>query len=204
MGSITAVIRQLGYPSESTLYRWYERRKAGLENKHGHTADVSENTEYRCNTSEHPWHPFKEFKYEVLHRCFELGEDVEYVSREIGYSCMSIYVWRRNCLKHGMVGLMAKRKNVSREPLSQNHMFPQSEEMEALRTQAQNLQFEVDVLQETGKILLRYQELVLTAPFTKCTTMPQGYLTVGSRCFLPFTKELLIYSLTPDCVSDLG
>lgn len=44
LGSITAVIRQLGYPSESTLYRWYERRKAGLENKHGHTADVSENT----------------------------------------------------------------------------------------------------------------------------------------------------------------
>ena len=144
LGSITAVIRQLGYPSKSTLYRWYERRNAGLENRHGHTADVSENAEHRCNTPEHPRHPSAEFKYEVLRRCFELGEDVEYVSREIGYSRMSIYVWRRNYLKHGMVGLMAKRKNIPREPLPQNHMLPQSEEMEALRAQVQNLQFEVD------------------------------------------------------------
>lgn len=26
LGSINAVIRRLGYPSKSTLYRWYERR----------------------------------------------------------------------------------------------------------------------------------------------------------------------------------
>ena len=49
-------------------------------------------------------------KCEILRRCFELGEDAEYVSREIGYSRMSLYVWRRNYLKHGMVGLMAKRE----------------------------------------------------------------------------------------------
>ena len=30
LGSIAAVIHWLGYPSESTLYRWYERKKAGL------------------------------------------------------------------------------------------------------------------------------------------------------------------------------
>ena len=53
LGSITAVIRQFEYPSESTLYRWYEYRRTGLENRHGHTADVSENTEHRCNTLEH-------------------------------------------------------------------------------------------------------------------------------------------------------
>ena len=35
LGSVTAVIQRLGYPSESTLYRWYERKKAGLENRHG-------------------------------------------------------------------------------------------------------------------------------------------------------------------------
>ena len=35
LGSIAAVIHWLGYPSESTLYRWYERKKAGLENRHG-------------------------------------------------------------------------------------------------------------------------------------------------------------------------
>lgn len=35
LGSVAAVIQKLGYPSESTLYRWYERKKAGLENRHG-------------------------------------------------------------------------------------------------------------------------------------------------------------------------
>ena len=84
----------MGYPSKSIPYRWYKRRKTGLENRHDHTADVSENAEHRCNTPEHPRHPSAEFKYEVLRRCFKLGEDVEYVSREIGYSRMSIYVWR--------------------------------------------------------------------------------------------------------------
>ena len=99
-GSVTAVIRRLGYPSESTLYRWYERRKAGLENRHGHRAEISENTDHQCSKPDHPRHPSAEFKYEVLRRCFELGEDIEYVSREIGYSRMSIYVWRRNYLKY--------------------------------------------------------------------------------------------------------
>lgn len=163
LGSVTAAIRQLGYPSESTLYRWYERRKAGLENRHGHTAGVSENTEHRCNTPEHPRYPSAEFKYEILRRCFELGEDVEYVSREIGYSRMSIYVWRRNYLKHGMVGLMAKKKNIPGEPLPQNHMLPQSEEVEALREQVQNLQFEVDVLKETIAVLKKDPGVDLTA-----------------------------------------
>lgn len=32
-----------------------------------------------------------EFKYEVLHRCFVLGEDVKYVSRKIDYSRMKMY-----------------------------------------------------------------------------------------------------------------
>lgn len=44
LGSVHAVIRRLGYPSKSTLYRWYERRNAGLENRHGHTAEVPEKT----------------------------------------------------------------------------------------------------------------------------------------------------------------
>ena len=42
LGSVHAVIRRLGYPSKSTLYRWYERRNAGLENRHGHAAEIPE------------------------------------------------------------------------------------------------------------------------------------------------------------------
>ena len=112
LGSVTAVIQRLGYPSESTLYRWYERKKAGLENRHGQIAETTATMDHHCNTPGHPRHPSAEFKYEVLHRCFELGEDVEYVSKEIGYSRMSIYTWRRKYLKYGMVGLMAKRKSI--------------------------------------------------------------------------------------------
>lgn len=32
-------------------------------------------------------------------RCFELGEDVEYVSRDIEYNRTSIYAWRRKYQK---------------------------------------------------------------------------------------------------------
>ena len=42
LGSVHAVIRRLGYPSKSTLYRWYERRNAGPENRHGHAAEIPE------------------------------------------------------------------------------------------------------------------------------------------------------------------
>lgn len=153
LGSVHAVIRRLGYPSESTLYRWYERRKAGLENRHGHTAERSENAGHQCNAPKHPRHPSAEFKYEVLRRCFELGEDVQYVSSEIGYSRMSIYAWRRKYLKYGMVGLMTKRKSIPREPLPQKHTTPQAEELEVLRAQLQELQFEIDVLKETIAVL---------------------------------------------------
>ena len=162
LGSIAAVIRRLGYPSESTLYRWYERKKAGLENRHGHTEESPIEMDHHCNTSGHPRHPSAEFKYEVIHRCFELGEDVEYVSREIGYSRMSIYVWRRKYLKYGMAGLMAKRKSISREPLPQDHALPESEELENLRTQLQELQFEVDVLKETISVLKKDPDIDLT------------------------------------------
>lgn len=44
LGSVHAAIRQLGYPSKSTLYRRYERRNAGLENRHGHTEKNPEKT----------------------------------------------------------------------------------------------------------------------------------------------------------------
>lgn len=70
---------------------------------------------------------------------------------------MSIYVWRRNYLKYGMVGLMAKRKSIPREPLLQNHTSSQVEELEVLRAQVQDLQFEVDVLKETIAVLKKTQ-----------------------------------------------
>ena len=162
LGSVAAVIQKLGYPSESTLYRWYERKKAGLENRHGQIAEATATMDHHCNTPGHPRHPSAEFKYEVLRRCFELGEDVEYVSKEIGYSRMSIYAWRRKYLKYGMVGLMAKRKSIPRAPMPQDHALPESEELEKLRTQLQELQFEVDVMKETIAVLKKDPGVDLT------------------------------------------
>ena len=163
LGSVNAVIRRLGYPSKSTLYRWYERRNAGLENRHGHTAEARKKTNHKCNTPDHPRHPSAEFKYEVLRRCFDLGEDVEYVSRKTGYSRMSIYTWRRKHLKYGMVGLMAKTKSIPRKPLPLGDPKLQSEEMQALREQVWHLQFEVDVLKETLAVLKKDPGVDLTA-----------------------------------------
>ena len=45
LGSVHAVIRRLGYPSKSTLYRWYKRRNAGLENRDGHAAEIPEKSD---------------------------------------------------------------------------------------------------------------------------------------------------------------
>ena len=144
---------RLRYLSKSTLYHWYERRNARLENRYGHAAEIPEKSDHKYNTPDHPRHLSAEFKYEVLRRCFELGEDVEYVSREIGYSRMSIYTWQRKYLKYGMVGFMAKRKSIPRKPLPSDAPRLQSEEMQALQKQVHHLQFEVDVLKETLTVL---------------------------------------------------
>lgn len=79
-GSIHATIQKFGYPSPATLYRWLEHSKAGIENWHGF-ADLHEgcfNQTHSCNLPGHPHHPSAEIKMDALHRCFELGEDLEY------------------------------------------------------------------------------------------------------------------------------
>lgn len=66
---------------------------------------------------------------------------------------MSIYAWRRKYLEYGMIGLMAKKNSIPRQPLSQTDAPLQSDELEALRTQIKELQLEVDVLKETIEVL---------------------------------------------------
>lgn len=70
----------------------------------------------------------------VRQRIFlEIWNDVEFVSREIGYERMSVYAWRRNYLKYEMLSLMEKRKNAARESLSKNYMLSQFEKMEGIK-----------------------------------------------------------------------
>lgn len=73
------------------------------------------------NTPEHPRNPTLEVKLEALHRCFELGEDIQCVSEDIGYSRVSIYTWRKKYLTKGTVALM-NRKN----PAGNNRLAKQA------------------------------------------------------------------------------
>ena len=89
-GSITATIVALGYPSRCNLYRWIKNRNLPQKEKLK-TRGV--------NMPEHPRHPPINLKLEILHRCFELGEDVKLVSEEIGYNQASIYAWKRKYIE---------------------------------------------------------------------------------------------------------
>lgn len=57
--SVTETIRSLGYPGRSPLYRWYERKKAGLENQHGCLKPDAAGTAHHYNTPGHPRHTFR-------------------------------------------------------------------------------------------------------------------------------------------------
>ena len=81
--SVTRTIAMiLGYPARrQTLYNWINRKRMLPEEKC---------TFRGYNTPDHPRHPPLELKLEVLYRCFELGEDVQSVSNEVGHSTASI------------------------------------------------------------------------------------------------------------------
>ena len=81
--SITKTITILGYPKRrQTLYNWLNRKRMLPEDK---------STFRGYNSKDHPRHPSLKLKLEALHHCFELGEDVQSVANEIGYSTASIY-----------------------------------------------------------------------------------------------------------------
>lgn len=140
--SITKVILLLGYPSRQSLYLWISQRYDPPKRKSAFRGK---------NTPEHPRHPPVEVKLAALHRCFELGEDVQCVSEEIGYSRASIYTWRRKYIQKGAVALM----NTGDDPRG---ILPKGEassslEVEKLRAQVQDMQLEIDILKETLEVL---------------------------------------------------
>ncbi|MBE6116629.1 MAG: helix-turn-helix domain-containing protein [Erysipelotrichaceae bacterium] len=53
----------------------------------------------------------------MLHRCFEVGEDIKSISEEYGYGRNSIYQWRRQYLSGGAAALMSKKKHLPRGKL---------------------------------------------------------------------------------------
>lgn len=140
--SITATIHLLGYPSRETLYNWIGEKGSPPKRKSAFRG---------ANTQEHPRHPSVELKLKVLHRCFELGEDVKSVSDEIGYSRASIYAWRRKYIQRGTIALM----NPNDDPRGEltEGIASSSEEIDAIKAEMQDMQMQIDILKETINVL---------------------------------------------------
>lgn len=153
LGSVQAVVTLLGYPSKHTLYTWYRDKIAGVRNNHGCLSKPYNIKEKYLNAPNHPRFPDTNLKLEAIKRCFSLGEGVEYVSREIGYSRMSIYNWYRQYKKYGVAGLMSSKKQIKRENIDFNAESVPKAEISDLQDQIKQLQMEVDVLKEALNLL---------------------------------------------------
>lgn len=142
--SITKTITILGYPARrQTLYNWINRKRILPEGK---------STFRGYNTEDHPRHPPLEQKLQILHRCFEMGEDVQSVSNEVGYSTASIYAWRRKYLQKGAAALMNSSNERRRGKLAAGEPAP-SKELDELKAKVQDMQLEIDILKQTIDVL---------------------------------------------------
>ena len=96
--SVTETIRILGYPTRRNLYTWIAKENTPPKTRKKYPVIN--------NPPDHPRNPPLEVKLDAIHRCYELGENIKYVSEDIGYSRASIYQWRKRYLKEGTLGLM--------------------------------------------------------------------------------------------------
>ena len=102
--SVTETIRILGYPTRRNLYTWIAEENT--------TPKTRKEYPVIDHPPDHPRNPPLEVKLDAIHRCYELGENIKYVSEDIGYSRASIYQWRKRYLKEGTLGLM-NHKNIT-------------------------------------------------------------------------------------------
>lgn len=141
--SVTKVIQFLGYPTRQALYTWIDIRRSPPK--------VKAPRRKWNNCPDHPRHPTVELKLATIHRCFELGENVQLVSEEIGYSRASIYNWRKTYIQKGAAALM----NVGDDPRGKllEGKLTSSKEVEQLKSQMQDMQLEIDILKEALEVL---------------------------------------------------
>lgn len=147
--SVSATVRILGYPTREHLYHWiYESKRPKKERKQ---------LPFVGNPPEHPRNPSLDVKLDAIKRCFEQGENVKFVSEDIGYSRASIYQWRKRYLKEGTLGLM-NSKNIASGELKEGLVSTESyvlstQEIKELRKQMLDMQMEIDILKETINVL---------------------------------------------------
>lgn len=72
-----------------------ETKIADIADYHGSLDKEYQIKQKYINAPNHPRNPDANLKLDAIKRCFSLGEGVEYVSRDIGYSRASIYSWYR-------------------------------------------------------------------------------------------------------------
>ena len=130
--SVTETIRILGYPTRRNLYTWIAEENTPPKTR----------KEYPVinNPPDHPRNPPLEVKLDAIHRCYELGENIKYVSEDIGYSRASIYQWRKRYLKEGTLGLM-NHKNITPGTLVEGSVSStdiSSDEINQLKAQIQD------------------------------------------------------------------
>lgn len=111
--SVTETIRILGYPTRRNLYTWIAEENTPPKTRKKYPVID--------NPPDHPRNPPLEVKLNAIHRCYELGENIKYVSEDIGYSRANIYQWRKRYLKEGTLGLM-NRKNITPGTLVEKSM----------------------------------------------------------------------------------
>ena len=150
--SVTETIRILGYPTRRNLYTWIAEENTPPKTR----------KEYPVidNPPEHPRNPPLEVKLDAIHRCYELGENIKYVSEDIGYSRASIYQWRKRYLKEGTLGLM-NHKNITPGTLVESSVSStdiSSDEINQLKAQIQaNEKWLTDITEfaiPSGKVYL--------------------------------------------------
>jgi transposase-like protein len=151
--SVSKVIQQLGYPTRKRLYDWIAERNS--------PEGIKPPRRKINNAPDHPRHPLLKLKLDTIHRCFELGENIQLVSEEIGYSRASIYIWRKKYILKGAIALM----DTSDDPRGE---LPEgkpssTKDIEQLKAQIQDMQLEIDILKETLDVLKKDPGVDMTA-----------------------------------------
>ncbi len=148
--SVGKTIRILGYPTRRQLYSWI--------NNEGKVAPDRKQLPKFNNPADHPRNPPAEIKLNAIKRCFEIGESIQSVSEEIGYTRASIYQWRKKYLREGAAGLMNTR-NIQPGKLTEgiekiaDDDTLSSKEIADIKSQMLDMQMEIDILKETINVL---------------------------------------------------
>ena len=207
---VTPTVRQLGYPTNSTLYEWINQRKA----TGGRFPDLEPNGVKKIAIKVKMDHDgySAERKLEILKRCFEGTENIRDVANEEGISRAIIYIWRRKYLKYGVFGLQQKKKNIKRTSSLELQRTEQQKDLEEkapvpagnsddivqLKKQVKELQMKVDVMTEVFELLKKGQGTDLEALKNKekyfiISALKNKYSILSLLKFLSMSKSSCYY-----------